>query len=288
MYKIILFLFWELTALSLSAQSGLAPASAANGGDITDPLLLKDGRLDSVILKDERLASVDRSRLLRELQEFNGYMAAVGSNFDPSLLPARIKSYILLHPNDWISLLKFGELVQAGKVSKAAGKFGAFPRELRESPLGRSVSGIIQQEEKKLGEGKMAPDFTALTPDGKSFHLSDLRGKYVLLDFWASWCGPCRLENPNVVANYQRYKEKNFTVVSFSLDENKQAWRSAISADHLDWYHASDLLGWHSGIVQLYMVPSVPKSFLIDPEGKIIAVDLRGSELTQQLEKIIK
>ncbi len=277
MYKIILFLFGELVALPLFAQNNLAPAAADN----------VIGRSDSLLLKDERLASVDRLRLMRELHEFNDYVAA-GRGVDPSLLPARIKSFILIHPDNWISLLKFGELVQAGKVSKPEGKFETFPKEMRESLLGRSVWGIIQQEEKKLGEGQMAPDFTALSPEGKPFHLSDLRGKYVLLDFWASWCGPCRLENPNVVANYQRYKDRNFTVVSFSLDENKKAWQAAIEADHLDWYHAGDLLGWHSGIVQLYMVPSVPKSFLIDPDGKIIAVDLRGNELTQQLEKTIK
>ncbi len=278
MYKFIMLLFLELMALPLLAQSGLAPAPAAGGGDFAS---------DSSLLSDGRLVSVDRTRLRQEIHEYDVYMAA-GKGVDSSLLPARIKSFILIHPDNWISLLKFGELVRAGNVSRAADKFEAFPKELRVSPLGRSVWDIIQGEEKKLGEGQLAPDFTALTPEGKPFHLSDLRGKYVLLDFWASWCGPCRLENPNVVANYQRYKDKNFTVVSFSLDEGKKAWQEAIEADHLDWYHVSDLKGWHSPIVQQFMVPSVPKSYLIDPNGKIIAVDLRGNELTQLLERTIK
>jgi len=272
MKKIFLFLFGGLAGLPLFAQ----------------PVLPLQQPSDSSIFKDERLVAVDRSRLIRELNEYNKYMSAGGTTIDAPLLPARIKSFILIHPDYWISLLKFGELVQAGLISKPASKFEAFVPELQRSSLGQSVLILIKQEADKLGPGTMAPDLTALTPEGKPFHLSDLRGKYVLLDFWASWCGPCRMENPNVVANYQRYKDKNFAVVSFSLDENKKAWQAAIEADHLDWYHASDLKGWHSAIVQQFMVPSVPKSYLIDPNGKIIAVDLRGNELTTTLEKTIK
>ena len=272
MKKIFLFLFGGLAGLPLLAQ--ISPAAIS----ITD----------TAFLNDRRLATVPRARLEKELREYHLFIDAVGAVIEPSLLPARIKSFILIHPDYWISLLKFGELVQAGQVSKPASKFEAFIPELRRSPLGQSVLVLIQQEADKLGPGTMAPDLTALTPEGKPFHLSDLRGKYVLLDFWASWCGPCRLENPNIVMNYQRYKEKNFTVVGFSLDENKAPWLSAIATDHLEWYQASDLKGWHSEIVQQFMVPSVPKSYLIDPNGRIIAVDLRGNELTTMLEKTIK
>jgi thiol-disulfide isomerase/thioredoxin len=108
------------------------------------------------------------------------------------------------------------------------------------------------------------------------------------VDFWASWCGPCRLENPIIVENYHRYKDRNFTIVSFSLDGNAKAWKDAIEADHLDWLHVSDLKDWHSDIVKAYMVPHVPQNFLLDPDGKIIAVELRGDALGQELEKILK
>jgi len=267
MNKTILVLFWGLSGWPLFAQTGLSSA-------------------DSAILEDARLAAVDRSHLLGELHVYNEYMGAAGATVDKGLLPARIKSFILIHPDYWISLLKFGELVQTGGISKAAARFGEFPSELRQSSLGRSVLDIIHEEEARLGPGKMAPGFRTKTAEGKEFLLDALRGSYVLLDFWASWCGPCRQENPNIVENYHRFRDKGLTVVSFSLDENKASWLAAISADHLDWLHVSDLQGWHSEVVRTYMVAHVPQNFLIDPEGKIVAVDLRGDELRKVLEKI--
>ena len=242
---------------------------------------------DSVIINDPRLAAVDRSQLARELEDYNRYMTSVAT-VDTALQTSRTKTFIVLHPDYWISLLKFGELVRAGQITKAGNKFKEFDPQLQHSPLGQSVMEMMREEEAKLGPGKTAPDFTAQTPDGTPFHLADLHGKYVLLDFWASWCGPCRMENPNVSANYRKYKDRNFVVLSFSLDENKASWKQAIGDDHMDWYHAGDLKGWHSPIVQLYMVAGVPKSYLIDPDGKIVAVDLRGDDLGKTLEKTIK
>jgi len=276
MKKIIMLLLWGWQSLPLFAQTSTTVR-------IPEAVTITD----AAFLNDQRLTFVDKSRLQMELKEYDQYLAA-GTTVDTSLLPARVKSFILIHPDYWISLLQFGRLVQAGLVTKPGNKFEAFPPAMQHSPLGRSVHQLILDDEATLGPGKMAPDFTASTPDGKPIRLSDLHGKYILLDFWASWCGPCRMENPNVLANYKRYREKNFVVLSFSLDENKTAWQQAIDADHLDWYHAGDGKGWHSTIVQLYKVPSVPKSFLIDPDGKIIAVDLRGDDLRRTLEKTIK
>ncbi len=138
--------------------------------------------------------------------------------------------------------------------------------------------------------GSVAPDFTQNDPAGKPVSLSSFKGKYVLLDFWASWCGPCRQENPNVVKAYNQYKGKNFTILSVSLDRpnGKDAWLQAIKDDGLAWNHVSDLQFWNNQAAKLYGVQSIPGNFLIDPTGKIVAKDLRGEELEQTLAKLIK
>ncbi len=136
--------------------------------------------------------------------------------------------------------------------------------------------------------GYKATDFSQATPEGKQVKLSDFRGKYVLVDFWASWCRPCRMENPNVVSAYNRFKDKGFTVLGVSLDSNKDPWLNAIKQDNLTWTHVSDLKGWGNEVGKLYNVTGIPQNFLIDKEGKIIAKDLRGAALDEKLAEIIK
>lgn len=138
-----------------------------------------------------------------------------------------------------------------------------------------------------LGSGKPAPDFTQNDINGKPVSLSDLRGKVVLIDFWASWCGPCRKENPNVVALYNKYKDAGFTVLSVSLDDNKANWVAAIEKDKLIWpYHVSDLKKWSNEVARKYQVSGIPFTVLVDREGNIIDTRLRGVELEQALSTI--
>ncbi len=139
-----------------------------------------------------------------------------------------------------------------------------------------------------FARGKLVPDFEELRTDGKKkMKLSDLQGQVVLLDFWASWCGPCRAENPNVVKNYQKYKDAGFTVMSVSLDSNKDKWLAAIAADQLSWpNHVSDLGGWKSKVAQQYGVNSIPFTILLDRDGRVIATNLRGAALEQTLQQI--
>lgn len=167
--------------------------------------------------------------------------------------------------------------------------FKSLTETIRNSSAGKELSERIDKL-KLVAVGAIAPDFTQMTPENQPVKLSDFKGKYVLIDFWASWCGPCRAENPNVVKVYNQYKDNGFTVLGISLDNEKgrDAWLKAINKDQLTWTQVSDLKGWYNEVAALYSVKAVPQNFLIDPNGKIIAKNLRGEELAAKLKEIIK
>ncbi|PTN08729.1 AhpC/TSA family protein [Mangrovibacterium marinum] len=161
-----------------------------------------------------------------------------------------------------------------------------FAPELETSEFVVQLKKMLESQA-KTAVGVEAPDFTMNDPEGTPFTLSSLRGKYVLLDFWASWCGPCRQENPNVVAAYQKYKDKGFDILGVSLDRDKDAWLKAIDDDHLNWHHVSDLKYWQNEVARLYGVNAIPHSVLLDPEGKIVAKNLRGDALDEKLAELL-
>ena len=146
---------------------------------------------------------------------------------------------------------------------------------------------LLNESQGGVQVGEEVPDFILTTFEGEDYQLTALRGKVIVVNLWASWCKPCRMENPNLVANYNKYNDKGFEIYQVSLDKDKNKWLEAIKTDNLNWYHVSDLKFWQSYPAQLYKVQSIPASFLIDPEGKIIAKNLRGSQLGAKLAEVL-
>ncbi len=197
------------------------------------------------------------------------------------------EAFVTKNPNSFVAPLAIVRLYQASENGEKAEKlYNLLSDSVKTSPIAQYAAQQIA-ESKINPIGSIMPDFQQNDTTGKPVSITAFRGKYVLVDFWASWCRPCRMENPNVLAAYTKYKDKNFTVLGVSLDQQKPAWINAIHTDGLSWTHVSDLKGWGNSVAAMFQVKGIPQNFLIDPQGKIIAKNLRGNVLDRRLEALL-
>lgn len=231
-------------------------------------------------------------KLQQEYQAANGdqaKMQAVQEAYAKLMTDAQAKETELIkaNPDSYVSTFVIVSSMGQMEYEQLKERYNLLGEKAKASAQGKAIAAQIAKLE-STAIGQIAPNFTITTPEGESISLYDIKGKVKLVDFWASWCGPCRGENPHVVEIYKEYHPKGLEIFGVSLDNNKEAWVKAIADDGLVWKHGSDLKGWQSAPAQLYSVSGIPHTVLLDENNKIIAKNLRGDELKQKIAELLK
>ena len=281
-------------------------------------IIIEEGQIDITLYKDSIASSIiggtasnnDLQAYRKETQDFAAAMSAIAQEIQAvnsmgdnlmvedlqqqykdieSKLNDYEKNFMQTKNDSYISALILERFLSQKVMNKNEANeiFKSYSDRIRGSKSGMKISSFVNAPVNPTAIGEIAPLFEGPSPSGELIALESFRGKVTIIDFWASWCRPCRVENPNLVRLYKRMHDKGLEIVGVSLDRNKASWERAIADDGLPWNHVSNLQYWADPIAQLYSVREIPAAFVLDKEGKIVAKNLRGAQLDAKIEELL-